>query len=207
MIEQLDVAEAAALIAAQRFGEARAVLDHVPDHPRRRLLRARAAAAQADHLAARGLLAERRNWPTPLRLEADVLLSATGGARAEDDLARALKIGAETGWLSPFLGHGERIDELLHSVQVERLHPVLAHALTSAPARTAGVRPAIVVSLTEREKALLEFLPTHLSYAQIGERMYLSVNTVKSNLKSVYRKLGVGSRAEAVEMARRLDLL
>ena len=84
---------------------------------------------------------------------------------------------------------------------------MLAHALTSAPARTAGVRPAFVVSLTEREKALLEFLPTHLSYAEIGERMYLSVNTVKSNLKSVYRKLGVGSRAEAVEMARRLDLL
>ncbi len=207
LIEQLDVAEAAALIAAQRFGEARAVLDHVPDHPRRRLLRARRLPRRP--ITSRRGACSPSGAPGRLRCGSRPTSSCRRreARRAEDDLARALQIGAETGWLSPFLGHGERIDELLHSVQVERLHPVLAHALTSAPARTTGVRPAIVVSLTEREKALLEFLPTHLSYAQIGERMYLSVNTVKSNLKSVYRKLGVGSRAEAVEMARRLDLL
>jgi LuxR family maltose regulon positive regulatory protein len=54
---------------------------------------------------------------------------------------------------------------------------------------------------------MLELLPTHLSYAQMGERLYLSVNTIKSNLKSIYRKLGVTSRAEAVEVSARLGLL
>jgi LuxR family maltose regulon positive regulatory protein len=65
----------------------------------------------------------------------------------------------------------------------------------------------MVGELTPREVTLLELLPTHLSYAQIGERLYLSVNTVKSNLKSLYRKLEVGSRAEAVEAATALGLI
>ena len=45
---------------------------------------------------------------------------------------------------------------------------------------------------------IVELLPTHLSYLQIGEELYVSVNTVKSNLKSIYRKLGVTNRFEAV---------
>jgi LuxR family maltose regulon positive regulatory protein len=53
----------------------------------------------------------------------------------------------------------------------------------------------------------LELLPSHLSYAQIGDRLYLSVNTVKSNLKSIYRKLGVATRSDAVAVARASGLL
>ncbi len=87
-------------------------------------------------------------------------------------------------------------------------HPVLVVA--AAGLRTAGVvaadRPA-ATSLTARERSLLEFLPSHLSYAQIASRTFLSVNTVKSNLKSVYRKLGAASRAEAVEIARDAGLI
>ncbi len=41
-------------------------------------------------------------------------------------------------------------------------------------------------------------LPTHLSYAEMGEQLYLSVNTIKTNLKSLYRKLGANTRAQAV---------
>jgi DNA-binding NarL/FixJ family response regulator len=60
---------------------------------------------------------------------------------------------------------------------------------------------------TPREVTLLELLPTHLSYAQIGERLYLSVDTVKGKPKSLYPKLEVGSRAEAVEAATTLGLI
>jgi LuxR family maltose regulon positive regulatory protein len=45
-------------------------------------------------------------------------------------------------------------------------------------------------------------LPSHLSYAEIGKRLFLSVNTVKSNLKTIYRKLAVTTRSEAVDTAR-----
>ena len=62
-------------------------------------------------------------------------------------------------------------------------------------------------ALTPRELTLLELLPTHLPYAELGDRLYLSVNTIKSNLKAVYRKLGVTSRTDAVETAWRLGLL
>lgn len=61
--------------------------------------------------------------------------------------------------------------------------------------------------LTSRELTILELLPTHLSYAQIAERLFLSVNTVKSNLKAVYRKLGVNTRSDAVVAGRLAGLL
>jgi LuxR family maltose regulon positive regulatory protein len=57
-----------------------------------------------------------------------------------------------------------------------------------------------------REHTILELLPRDLSYAQIGTRLDLSVNTVKMNLKSIYRKLAVTSRSEAVDAARSAGL-
>jgi LuxR family maltose regulon positive regulatory protein len=62
------------------------------------------------------------------------------------------------------------------------------------------------VRITERERTLLQLLPSHLSYAEIAAELYLSVNTVKSNLKTLYRKLGVSSRSEAVRRARAAKL-
>ena len=62
-------------------------------------------------------------------------------------------------------------------------------------------------SLTAAELRLVPFLPTHLTYPQIGERLYLSRNTVKSQGISIYQKLGVSSRAEAIERLREFGLL
>jgi len=50
-------------------------------------------------------------------------------------------------------------------------------------------------------------LPTHLSFKAIAERLYVSINTVKSQARSIYRKLGVTSRAEAVTAARGAGLV
>jgi len=61
--------------------------------------------------------------------------------------------------------------------------------------------------LSDRELALLRLLPTRLTNSEIGSECFMSVNTVKTHLKSVYSKLGVSSRAEAVDHARQLGLL
>ncbi len=56
--------------------------------------------------------------------------------------------------------------------------------------------------LTDREAAVLKLLKTDLTQRQIGSELYLSVNTVKSHARAIYRKLGASSREEAVEQAR-----
>jgi LuxR family maltose regulon positive regulatory protein len=61
--------------------------------------------------------------------------------------------------------------------------------------------------VTRAEKRVLELLPTHLTTAQVGARLFVSRATVKTHLRAIYRKLGVGSRAEAVARARDLGLL
>jgi LuxR family maltose regulon positive regulatory protein len=62
-------------------------------------------------------------------------------------------------------------------------------------------------ALTTAEVRVLHFLPTHLSFREIGERMHLSRNTVKTQAGSVYRKLGASGRSDAVARARDLGLI
>lgn len=57
-----------------------------------------------------------------------------------------------------------------------------------------------ISSLTTAELRLVRLLPTHLSFPQIAERLYVSRHTVKSQVQSVYRKLGASSRGQAVEI-------
>jgi LuxR family transcriptional regulator, maltose regulon positive regulatory protein len=64
-----------------------------------------------------------------------------------------------------------------------------------------------VSSLTTAELRLLPLLPTHLSFHEIADRLYLSRNTVKTHAISIYRKLGVSSRGEAVQRAQEIGLL
>jgi LuxR family maltose regulon positive regulatory protein len=64
-----------------------------------------------------------------------------------------------------------------------------------------------VPSLTPAEARLLPFLTTHLSFREIGEQLFLSPHTIKTQAISIYRKLGVTSRAGAVEAAHHLGLI
>jgi LuxR family maltose regulon positive regulatory protein len=61
--------------------------------------------------------------------------------------------------------------------------------------------------LSDSELAVLRFLPSHLTNEEIGEALFLSVNTVKTHLRSAYRKLGVRSRREAIALARHRGLV
>jgi LuxR family maltose regulon positive regulatory protein len=61
--------------------------------------------------------------------------------------------------------------------------------------------------LTSAELRLLPYLQTHLTLREIGERLFVSRNTVSSEVSSIYRKLGVSSRGAAVEQATTIGLL
>jgi LuxR family maltose regulon positive regulatory protein len=61
--------------------------------------------------------------------------------------------------------------------------------------------------LTVSELRVLGYLPSHLTFREIGEGTHLSANTIKSQAHAVYRKLGASSRSVAVERARELGLL
>ena len=83
--------------------------------------------------------------------------------------------------------------------------PELAGQLQASLA-TANARAVGASSLTAAELRLLPLLATHLSYQEIGERLFVSKNTVKTQAYSAYRKLGVSSRSEAVVRTRELGL-
>ena len=85
---------------------------------------------------------------------------------------------------------GTELDELEHSFVVAKPRP--------APTGK---------SLTDRELSVLRLLPTSLTQREIGDELFLSINTVKTHVKSIFGKLEVESRAEAVERARGLGLL
>jgi LuxR family transcriptional regulator, maltose regulon positive regulatory protein len=78
---------------------------------------------------------------------------------------------------------------------------------TSIRAPSAPEPTPLLEPLTGRELAVLVELPTMKSNAEIAAEYFVSVNTVKSHLKAIYRKLDVNSRRAAVHRARELDLL
>jgi LuxR family maltose regulon positive regulatory protein len=61
--------------------------------------------------------------------------------------------------------------------------------------------------LSARESEVLRFLPTMMSNSDIASELFVSVNTVKTHVKSIYRKLDVTRRQDAVRRARQLHLL
>ncbi len=61
--------------------------------------------------------------------------------------------------------------------------------------------------MTVAQLRVLDYLPTHLTYTEIAERLFVSRNTVKSHAIAIFRKLGVSSRSEAIVIASRLGFL
>ena len=73
-----------------------------------------------------------------------------------------------------------------------------------------SARPAakdLAEPLTEREEAVLRLLRGPLSLREIGQELFLSANTIKTHTRAIYRKLGVGTRTEAVERGYETGLL
>jgi LuxR family maltose regulon positive regulatory protein len=79
---------------------------------------------------------------------------------------------------------------------------LLADQLRALPSGEVGAS-----SLTGAELRLLPHLATHLTFPEIGDRLYISRHTVKTQAMSIYRKLDASSRSEAVDRARSLGIL
>jgi LuxR family maltose regulon positive regulatory protein len=101
---------------------------------------------------------------------------------------------------------------LLMSVTPTRgLEPYIDELIAAATTVPAALRTrtatSLVEQLSDREVTVLRYLCSRLTYQEIASALYVSLNTLKTHVKSVYRKLGVASRREAVEVGRQLRLV
>jgi LuxR family maltose regulon positive regulatory protein len=87
------------------------------------------------------------------------------------------------------------------------MDPVLLAAARARPDVTAAKSAAMYEQLTPKEQQLLGLLATVLSRQEIARQLYVSLNTVKTQQRSLYRKLGADDRHSAVERARNMGLL
>ncbi|MCX5269434.1 LuxR C-terminal-related transcriptional regulator [Streptomyces sp. NBC_00199] len=101
----------------------------------------------------------------------------------------------------------EVVDEEPVSAYAKRRLEESEARLGRAGARTAVRSGALVEELTDRELSILRALQGPATQREIGAELFLSINTVKAYNKSLYRKLGVASRHDAVVAARDLGLI
>jgi LuxR family maltose regulon positive regulatory protein len=149
-----------------------------------------------------------------LLIDARIHYAAGEHAAGRGSLARALRIARGEEVRLPFeMEHSWMFPVLRTDADLARGYQALAHADAgrgSATLRslTTGIaEPALVEPLTDREREVLRRVAQLLSTAEIASELYISVNTVKTHLKSVHRKLAVTHRREAVRRARQLKLI
>jgi LuxR family transcriptional regulator, maltose regulon positive regulatory protein len=186
---------------------------------RRSLLRARIALASGDHRAA----AEHLHSPslgdlTPRRVLVRQLLLAAAAIERGDPAAAAVVGGAvqiarQEGYLNTVVTTVPQVTSYLieHAIPAQR-DPFIDQ-LTGAGLQARAAAPAasrsparLAEPLTPAEQGVLKLLPTS-TYLQMAEILYVSRNTVKTHLRSIYQKLGVESRSRAIERAVELRLL
>ena len=114
------------------------------------------------------------------------------------ELTRAHLALAEAAAARTVLAETERVLELRPDLGALVEEARELHSQVAATSESAG---AWAMSLTGAELRLLPYLATHLTFPEIGTRLFLSRNTVKSEAVSIYRKLGASSRSEAIERA------
>jgi LuxR family maltose regulon positive regulatory protein len=89
-----------------------------------------------------------------------------------------------------------------------RIQRLLSQARGNARSAARGTPgPAGAEELSEGEFRVLRLLASELTQREIGAELYLSLNTIKSHTRSIFRKLGASSREQCVARARELELL
>jgi LuxR family maltose regulon positive regulatory protein len=185
---------------------------------RRRLLLARVALAANDHHAALGHLKELPEDLTPRTALVRQILLAAAAIECADPAASSivggvLEAARHGGFLNTVVTTAPQVTRYLveHSTQAQP-EPFIERIIGAAlevratqrdSSRSRGVLPEPV---TTAELRILQLLPTS-TYLQMAATLFISRNTVKSHLRSIYQKLGVSSRSEAIERAVEFRLL
>ncbi|HEV2372919.1 MAG TPA: LuxR C-terminal-related transcriptional regulator, partial [Streptosporangiaceae bacterium] len=155
---------------------------------------------------------------TPVEQTAALLVAAVARRRmaalaeAAGLAERALDLAQREGAYRVFLDGGRAVRSVLTtlvpptSTHAAFAGEVLARFATASPLG-ADTKTTASIGLTASERAVLSLLPSHMTNAEISQELFLSVNTVKTHLRTTYRKLGVRSRREAVAQGRQLGLL
>jgi LuxR family maltose regulon positive regulatory protein len=165
--------------------------------------------------AARARLAQVRQTaapdaPTPA-VERDLLLGWMCALEGRSQQSRvhlqaALARAAPHRLVWPFIQAGPEVADL-----IEQLPGVADdfRRLAVLRGRTGGAarRQPLADRLTPREMELLAYLPSRLTFADIAAHSFVSINTVKTHIGHIYRKLGVTGRDEAIERAAQLGLI
>ena len=142
-----------------------------------------------DVISARRKVLDLSPWPTPLAL---LSLAKLRTQRGDRDGARAL------------------IDEARHIIEAypdAGIFPGLLEHQERQLRKKRHEGTSQNGELTDRELAVLRLFDDEISHRQIGEHLYVSVNTVKTHVRSIYRKLGVSSRDQALQRARERALI
>ena len=179
-------------------------------------------AAGDDNNARRALapaLAAHSGKPDRVRLHealAEARLSYHNGdsVRGRRSLASALRLAEreqlrvpfiiERGWIGPALRRDPELAGLHRHLFASAPRHDQPRAMPGAPATGTVLA---VEPLTKREREVLQHVSGMLNTAEVASEMYISINTVKAHLKSIYRKLAATHRSEAVRRARQLELI
>jgi LuxR family maltose regulon positive regulatory protein len=134
-------------------------------------------------------------------LDAHVVRALAHDAAADRDAAlaaldEALALGVPAGCRRVFLDEGAPMLALLRASASDHAATVLASVADDAPAR-----PASPEGLSEREVEVLRLLATELSGPEIAQRLYVSLNTLRTHTKHIFTKLEVNTRRAAVRRA------
>jgi LuxR family maltose regulon positive regulatory protein len=150
------------------------------------------------------------------RIELGVLRALAAGRadrdRAARELAGVLELTGPERYHRTLVAEGPALWDLLEAVPTQgraadHLAQVLDAARRAVPATQAVDQGSLIDPLSERELTVLRYLASRLDSSEIAGALYLSVNTVRTHVKAIYRKLAVSSRADAVARARELGLL
>ena len=200
-------------LEAGETDEAESLIATMPaKSPVRALLQARLDLTRGRVAAVRAGLAEASFATLRDQVTAELILARAAiesGSNGDENLRLAIKLAAPEQLVRVVVEEGPVVARSARAA-AEALGTEsgfnLALALGSPP-RTNPVRRPPGVVLSERELSVLRYLPTRLTNSEIASECFVSTNTVKAHLKSIYSKLGVSSRAEAATRARLLGLL
>ncbi|MGB3699777.1 MAG: LuxR C-terminal-related transcriptional regulator [Anaerolineales bacterium] len=136
---------------------------------------------------------------------------------SKDDYMQALQMGEPEGFISIFVEGGGQVAEALETLLAENqlgtIQPYYVQEILGAfessrhTKGTADDLTAQIEPLTDREMDVLRLMAEGLKYEEIANQLYISLNTVRSHVKSIYGKLGVNNRTKAIDMAHQLHLL